>query len=105
MKLKNLQKRIAKELGYELVDHRLELYGVPIKDKNKLSKNNSISNIGKFKLIISRVKYVAKNVVFVKKWSKGELTKNLQRDFIRALTLIQGLRKILISHLKILRFY
>ena len=23
----------AKELGYELVDHRLELYGVPIKDK------------------------------------------------------------------------
>jgi len=28
-----LQKRVAKELGYELVDHRLELYGVPTKDK------------------------------------------------------------------------
>ena len=31
--IENLQKRVAKELGYELVDHRLELYGVPIKDK------------------------------------------------------------------------
>ena len=48
----------------------------PLKIKNKLSKNNSISNISKFKLIISRVKYVAKNVVFVKKWSKGELAKS-----------------------------
>ena len=48
----------------------------PLKTKNKLSKNNSISNIGKFKLIISRVKYVAKNVVFVKKWSKDELEKS-----------------------------
>ena len=31
--IEELQKRVAKELGYELVDHRLELYGVPIKDK------------------------------------------------------------------------
>ena len=31
--IEKLQKRVAKELGYELVDHRLELYGVPIKDK------------------------------------------------------------------------
>ena len=51
----------------------------PLKIKNKLSKNNSISNISKFKLIISRVKYVAKNVVFVKKWSKGQLTKSSKR--------------------------
>jgi Fur family ferric uptake transcriptional regulator len=29
-----LQKKIAKELGYELIDHRLELYGVPIKSDN-----------------------------------------------------------------------
>ena len=36
----------------------------PLKIKNKLSKNNSISNIGKFKLIISRVKYVAKECCF-----------------------------------------
>jgi Fur family ferric uptake transcriptional regulator len=27
-----LQEAIAKKLGYRLVDHRLELYGVPIKD-------------------------------------------------------------------------
>ena len=32
--IENLQKKVAKELGYELVDHRLELYGVPIKEKN-----------------------------------------------------------------------
>tara|TARA_B100001996_G_C18316374_1_gene460664 strand:- start:158 stop:571 length:414 start_codon:yes stop_codon:yes gene_type:complete len=31
--IEELQKRVAKELGYELVDHRLELYGVPTKDK------------------------------------------------------------------------
>ena len=31
--IEELQKRVANELGYELVDHRLELYGVPIKDK------------------------------------------------------------------------
>jgi Fur family ferric uptake transcriptional regulator len=31
--IEELQKRVAEELGYELVDHRLELYGVPIKDK------------------------------------------------------------------------
>lgn len=29
-----LQKRIAEELGFKLVDHRLELYGIPLKDKN-----------------------------------------------------------------------
>jgi Fur family ferric uptake transcriptional regulator len=27
-----LQEKIAKRLGYRLVDHRLELYGVPLKD-------------------------------------------------------------------------
>lgn len=28
-----LQEKIAEELGYKLIDHRLELYGVPIKNK------------------------------------------------------------------------
>ena len=28
-----LQEAIAKRLGYKLVDHRLELYGMPIEDK------------------------------------------------------------------------
>ena len=32
--IEKLQKKVAKELGYELVDHRLELYGVPIKKEN-----------------------------------------------------------------------
>ena len=31
--IEELQKRVAEKLGYKLVDHRLELYGVPIKDK------------------------------------------------------------------------
>lgn len=30
--IEKLQAKIAKELGYKLVDHRLELYGVPLKD-------------------------------------------------------------------------
>lgn len=30
-----LQERIARELGFELVDHRLELYGVPLATKGK----------------------------------------------------------------------
>ena len=29
--IEELQKKIAKELGYKLVDHRLELYGIPVK--------------------------------------------------------------------------
>ncbi len=31
--IEKLQIRIAKELGYKLVDHRLELYGVPLETK------------------------------------------------------------------------
>jgi Fur family ferric uptake transcriptional regulator len=30
--IEELQKKIAQELGFELVDHRLELYGTPIDD-------------------------------------------------------------------------
>ena len=31
--IERLQAEIARKLGYRLVDHRLELYGVPLKDK------------------------------------------------------------------------
>tara|TARA_Y100000816_G_scaffold266108_1_gene226430 strand:- start:364 stop:780 length:417 start_codon:yes stop_codon:yes gene_type:complete len=31
--IENIQKVVAKSLGYKLVDHRLELYGVKIKEK------------------------------------------------------------------------
>lgn len=34
-RIENLQREIAKELGYDLVDHRLELFGVPAKDDKK----------------------------------------------------------------------
>lgn len=33
--IERLQERVAKELGYRLVDHRLELYGVPLDDEAK----------------------------------------------------------------------
>jgi Fur family ferric uptake transcriptional regulator len=33
--IEKLQAEIARELGYKLVDHRLELYGVPLKDEPK----------------------------------------------------------------------
>lgn len=32
--IERLQRRVAEELGFELVDHRLELYGVPKAGKN-----------------------------------------------------------------------
>ena len=32
--IEKLQARVAQELGYELVDHRLELYGRPLKGKD-----------------------------------------------------------------------
>jgi len=36
-----LQEKIARELGYELVDHRLELYGIPLKSKKKKTSKKS----------------------------------------------------------------
>ncbi len=34
-KIEDLQRQIAKQLGYELIEHRLELYAVPLKKKTK----------------------------------------------------------------------
>lgn len=33
--VERLQEKIARELGYRLIDHKLELYGVPLADKKK----------------------------------------------------------------------
>jgi Fur family ferric uptake transcriptional regulator len=33
--IEKLQNAIAKRLGFKLVDHRLELYGVPVDDKDQ----------------------------------------------------------------------
>lgn len=33
--IERLQERVARELGYRLVDHRLELYGVPLTEKTE----------------------------------------------------------------------
>ncbi|MGE3714852.1 MAG: Fur family transcriptional regulator [Alphaproteobacteria bacterium] len=35
--IEQLQRQIARKLGYELVDHRLELYGVPLDKKKQKS--------------------------------------------------------------------
>jgi Fur family ferric uptake transcriptional regulator len=32
--IEKLQQAIAKRLGFKLVDHRLELYGVPVEEKD-----------------------------------------------------------------------
>jgi Fur family ferric uptake transcriptional regulator len=34
-RVEKLQEEIARGLGYKLIDHRLELYGVPLSDKKK----------------------------------------------------------------------
>ena len=36
--IERLQQEIARRLGYKLVDHRLELYGVPMDEKSKAGK-------------------------------------------------------------------
>ena len=41
-----------------------------LKIKNKFAKNTTNKNVGKFKSILSKVKYVAKNVIYVKRWSE-----------------------------------
>lgn len=33
--IEKLQEEVARKLGYKLVDHRLELYAVPLKDRKK----------------------------------------------------------------------
>ena len=33
--IEKLQERIAEEMGFKLVDHRMELYGVPLKKGDK----------------------------------------------------------------------
>ncbi len=38
--IEKLQILVAEELGYQLIDHKLELYGVPLSDK-KINKNHS----------------------------------------------------------------
>ncbi|MCH9051029.1 MAG: transcriptional repressor [Proteobacteria bacterium] len=37
-KIEVLQREVAKSLGYDLVDHRLELFGVPLKGRRKRAK-------------------------------------------------------------------
>jgi Fur family transcriptional regulator, ferric uptake regulator len=39
--IEKLQDRIASELGFKLVGHKLELYGVPISGKKKQPRNGS----------------------------------------------------------------
>ena len=36
--IERLQREVAREFGYELVDHRLELYGIPLSVKQKVSE-------------------------------------------------------------------
>lgn len=38
--IEKLQQIIAEKLGYELVDHRLELYGVPLEDNKNVKKSS-----------------------------------------------------------------
>ncbi len=51
-KIEELQKQIAGELGFELVDHRLELYGKPLSKSasGEVSPEESVVNIGQTSL-------------------------------------------------------
>ncbi len=53
-----------------------------LKIKNKFALNSTRKNSGTFELILSKVKFVAKNVIYVKKWSKNlELEKLKKIDY------------------------
>jgi Fur family ferric uptake transcriptional regulator len=39
--IEELQRLVAEKLGYKLVDHRLELYGVPMAESDKDAKPKS----------------------------------------------------------------
>lgn len=47
-----------------------------LKEKNKLSSRNGTNNISRLRVMLSKVKYVAKNVVYVKNWSKVTSSNN-----------------------------
>ena len=39
--IEKLQERVARELGFRLMDHRLELYAVPLDEETELHKKDS----------------------------------------------------------------
>ncbi len=41
-RIEALQQEIAKDLGYHLVGHRLELYGIPLKEMGKKIKHHDV---------------------------------------------------------------
>ena len=49
-----------------------------LKTKNKSAVNSTNKNFGKFKSILHKVKYVAKNVIYVKRWSSEIKTEKLK---------------------------
>jgi putative hemolysin len=53
-----------------------------LKIKNKFATNSIRRNAGALELILSKVKFVAKNVIYLKKWSKNlEVEKNKEIDY------------------------
>ena len=63
-----------------------------LKKKNKSSVNSPTKSAGKFKSILSKVKYVAKNVIYVKKWSIGIEEKKLKDKDQRSGNLKKSIR-------------
>ena len=51
-----------------------------LKIKNKSAKDSINKNFRGFKSILSKAKYVAKNVIYVKKWSIGVEEKKFKDD-------------------------
>jgi Fur family ferric uptake transcriptional regulator len=45
--IEQLQRKVAEKLGYRLVDHRLELYAVPIDETSSKSKQPTESGNGR----------------------------------------------------------
>jgi len=50
-----------------------------LKIKNKSADNFTNKSVGKFKSILSKVKYVARNVIYLKKWSKEIQAEKLKK--------------------------
>ena len=50
-----------------------------LKIKNKFALNSTRKSAGTLELILSKVKFVAKNVIYVKKWSKNLKVEELKK--------------------------
>ena len=70
-----------------------------LKIRNKSTKDSISKNIDGFRSILSKVKYVAKNVIYVKKWSSNLEEEKTKKTVNSSHDLMPAFRQYLLSGL------